>query len=395
MSAAQSARPLRLRTAEDAEVERHASWLELFFDLVFVVAVAELGETLAREPSATGFVHYGALFVPVWWAWVGYTFYADRFDVEDLPYRLALLAAMLAIAAVAVSVPRAFASPGGAQAFAASYVGVRAVLIGLYVRAHRRVPLARPLTARYAAGFLIGAGLWAVSIAVPAPLRWWLWGAGMTVELVTPLLSSSAIRRVPYNVSHIPERFGLFTIIVLGQSVAVGVIATARQEHLHAGAALVAAGAFVLAAAVWWVYFEFADSSPLRNWLIAGQTWMYGHLLVFAGITASGEGALLAVRATGNHPLAAGGRWALCAGLAAFLLALALIRAANARRLRDFTAGSRLVGSGTFVVLGAAGAGLSPAALVYAALVPLLAVVAVESAIRRAGHRSAAERAGD
>lgn len=375
--------PLVLRSAEDGELERHASWLELFFDLVFVAAVAELGETLARQPSAIGFVHYGVLFVPVWWAWVGYTFYADRFDVEDAPYKLALLAAMLAIAAVAVSVPRAFSSAAGAQAFAASYVAVRVVLIGLYLRAHRHVALARPLTGRYATGFAVGAGLWAASIAVDAPARWWLWGGGMAVELVTPLLSISAIRRVPYNVSHIPERFGLFTIIVLGQSVAVGAIATAAEPHLRAGAALVAGGAFLLTAAVWWLYFEFADDSPLRQWLVAGQTWMYGHLLIFAGITASGEGALLAIRATGAHPLAAGGRWALCAGLAAFLLALSLIRAANVRRLRDPTAAVRLTGAGIYVALGVVGATLTPAALVYAALGLLLTVVAVETATRR------------
>lgn len=220
-------------------------------------------------------------------------------------------------------------------------------------------------------------------------MRWWLWGAGMTVELVTPLLSSAAIRHVPYNVSHIPERFGLFTIIVLGQSVAVGAIATAGQEHLRAGAAIVAAGAFLLAGALWWLYFEFADDAPLRRWLVAGQTWMYGHLLIFAGITASGEGALLAIRATGSHPAAAGGRWALYAGLGAVLLALALIRAANAHRLRDPSAVARMLAAGICVVLGSAGAGLSPAALVYAALALVLAVVAVETLIRRLRLRSA------
>lgn len=381
-------RPLGLRTVDDGELERHASWLELFFDLVFVVAIAELGETLARRPSAIGFVHYGALFVPVWWAWVGYTFYADRFDLEDTAYRLALLTAMLAIAAVAVSVPRAFSSPAGAQAFAASYLAVRVVLIGLYLRAYRHVSLARPLTGRYVVGFVTGAALWAGSIAVGAPLRWWLWGAGMIVELVTPLLSSGAIRRVPYNVSHIPERFGLFTIIVLGQSVAVGAIATAGQQHLRAGAAIVAVGAFLLAGALWWLYFEFADGSPLRHWLVAGQTWMYGHLLIFAGITASGEGALLAIRATGTHPLTAGGRWALCAGLAAVLLALTCIRAATVRRLRESKALIRLVGAGTLVALGATGAGLSPAMLVYGALALLLAALTGEAAARRASRPS-------
>jgi low temperature requirement protein LtrA len=138
-------RPPRLRTVEDVE-GRHASALELFFDLVFVVAVAELGETLSHNTSAVGYLQFAFLFVPVWWAWVGYTFYSDRFDTDDLVLRLAMFAAMLAVVWLAVEIPRVFEDPAGAARFAAAYACVRLVLVGLYLRADYHEPRARPLT---------------------------------------------------------------------------------------------------------------------------------------------------------------------------------------------------------------------------------------------------------
>jgi low temperature requirement protein LtrA len=90
--------PPRLRTVEDVDEERHSTWLELFFDLVFVVAVAELGHNLSDDPTARGFGEFVALFVPVWWAWAGFTFYANRFDTDDLTYRLLCLLGMFAVA---------------------------------------------------------------------------------------------------------------------------------------------------------------------------------------------------------------------------------------------------------------------------------------------------------
>src|ERR671937_879089 len=93
--------PPRLRTLEDAEEDRRATWLELFFDLVFVVAVAQLSLGLGNEVSLHDVLVFAGLFVPVWWAWVGYTFYADRFDTDDAPHRLLMIAGMFAVAGLA------------------------------------------------------------------------------------------------------------------------------------------------------------------------------------------------------------------------------------------------------------------------------------------------------
>src|SRR5215213_3056388 len=92
----------RLRTIEPTEGERHASWLELFFDLVFVLAVAQVAHVLSAHADFGGFLKYAALFVPVWWAWVGFTFYADRFETEETTYRILMFAGMLAVAAMSL-----------------------------------------------------------------------------------------------------------------------------------------------------------------------------------------------------------------------------------------------------------------------------------------------------
>ncbi len=105
--------PPRLRTTSDPKEERHATWFELFFDLVFVAAVSQLGAALARDPSGAVFARFAALFVVIFWAWILYTLYANRFDTDDLIFRLGKSGGMLAIAAIAVNLPRLMAGHGG------------------------------------------------------------------------------------------------------------------------------------------------------------------------------------------------------------------------------------------------------------------------------------------
>src|ERR1044072_1801722 len=118
----------KLRSIENTGQERHASWLELFFDLIFVLAVAQVAQSLNQDFTFTGLFIYLALFAPVWWAWVGYSFYADRFESDEVIFRLIMFAGMLAMAALAIHVREVF--HGGDRAFAIAYVVVRAILIG-------------------------------------------------------------------------------------------------------------------------------------------------------------------------------------------------------------------------------------------------------------------------
>src|SRR3954452_9393005 len=178
------------------EEERHASWLELFFDLVFVLAVTQVAATLDHNLSAAGFLHFALIFLPLWWGWVGFSFYVSRFSQEDNTVRALMLAAMLAVAALSTNVDGAFTGDS-AVGFALSYAALRACLVALYARTRWREPAARELVDFYIAGFGVGVVLWLISAAVPAPARYALWTAGFLVEAATPALAGERLRRGP------------------------------------------------------------------------------------------------------------------------------------------------------------------------------------------------------
>ena len=372
-------RPPRLRTLENTNEERHASALELFFDLVFVVAIAELGETLSGHPTATGFLHFAVVFVPVWWAWVGYTVYTDRFDTDDLIFRLAMLTAMLVVVWMAIEIPSAFDNASGGGRFAGAYAAVRFGLVALYLRADHHEPRARPLTRRYIAGFSAGATLWLISAFTTSPARYALWGIAIAIELTPPLLSSKVFQRVPLHVSHIPERFAAFTIIALGETVVL--VATGMASaHLRATGAVAAVFGFITAAGLWWAYFDFSNVSSVTGGRLAPQTYTYGHLLIVAGITATGVGTLLAIRANGAT-LTTGARWALSGGTGAFLGTITAIQLVNSRDRRHAQTAIRLTAISLLVALASFGAHVAADTLMIAVASVLITAILVEATI--------------
>lgn len=323
-------RPPRLRTADTAETERHATWFELFFDLVFVLAVAKLGSILHDDPTPTGFVEFIVLFVPVWWAWVIYTFYADRFDTDDVVYRSLVLGGMMAILVMTASMRDVFGA--GAPGFIFAYLAVRAIPFLLDLRAARFVPLAGHLTRVYGIGSAIAAGCWLVSLLVPSPYRFGLWVLAVTIELSIPLIRRRTEVRTGINVSHITERFGLFTIIVLGEAVAVVGSAVARTEWRPV-VVLAAAASFGLAASFWWLYFDLIDASAIERGFWVNQVFVYGHLPLAAAITAVSAGTGLVIQHAGDATLPAGAGWALGGGTAVYLVSLLIIRSARTASL--------------------------------------------------------------
>ena len=332
-------RPPRLRPLEEEGRERHATWFELFFDLVFVVAVAQLAHELEADTSARGFLRFALLFAPVWWAWVLYTFYADRFDSDDVAYRLLGMVGMLAIVAMGVAIPGAMTGERGAAgdaAFALAYLGARGVSVLLYLRASRYVPIARRLVRIHGTSFAVAAALWLPALLLPTPGRYVLWSLALAIEiLVTPLVVWRTLGQVPLSLPHLPERFGLFTIIVLGESV-VAVAGGLGDVGWGLRSAAVAVGAFALACCVWWLNFDFVDASVLRRHFLIRQVYVYGHFPIVVGLTAVGAGSLLAIEHATDDHLTAGARWALCGGLALYLVAIAGINlAAFDDRLRQ------------------------------------------------------------
>jgi low temperature requirement protein LtrA len=316
-----------LRSAETVEKERHATWLELFYDLIFVAAISQLANSLSSEYSLTGFLKFALLFIPVWWVWAGHTFYLSRFDTEDLVHRLLTMVQMTAVASLAVHLPSALTS--GSTGFALSYAAVRFILVAEYVRAGRHVPVALPLISRYVRGFGTAAAIWAGSVLVPAPWRYWLWGIAMIVDFAAPLTAGQLHAKFPPHLSHLPERFGLFTIIVIGEAVA-GVVFGLGRTGLTTVSALSGLMGMLIAFALWWGYFEGAKGAVTRRLQSRShvkyyQQWLYAHLPLLMGITAVAVGVKHVISLQPSEPLHSLEGWLLCGTTGLTVLSLSAI----------------------------------------------------------------------
>ena len=345
--------PPRLRQHAD-DTDRRATWIELFFDLVFSVAVAELAARLASGVSLSGLLGFLALFVPIWWSWIGTTFYATRFIDDDLMYRLTTLAQTLAVGGLGITAREGAA--GSTAGFAIIYALLRALLVVQYVRVVRAIADARPLAVRYAWGFGLAAMIWAGSAFVPAPARFALWVLGLVVDIGTPISAGRIHSDLAPDDAHLPERFGLLTLVVLGETMALvvfGVGETPLTPLLGVASALAVALAFALA----WLYFANLDGSAIRaaraeGRIVTYQVWLYAHLPLAAAITTLGVGVEYALKRTPSEAMGAPERWLLGGSAAVCLFALGVIHWTSAppeARARD-AARARLRWIGALVI---------------------------------------------
>ena len=327
-------RPPQLRTVETESERKAVTWTELFYDLVFVVAVAGLGSRLLEDPTIRGAAVFTGLFVPLWWAWVGFTFYADRYDTDDLGQRILAVAQMVTIALMAASI--AGDETQSLIGFALAFVGARAILIVMYLRARRHVPETRDLVTGYVQGMSVAVAVWLISVFVPEPFRYILWAIGLLIDFYNVYRVRRIQAKVPLDVAHLPERFGLFTILVLGESIAA-VVAGLRHEGWVAGPVVTAVLAVAVAAGLWWVYFDNLDGTVVRRradqkkaW--KPTVWIYGHLPLAIGLMATAIGLEGAVIGAGGHDWPVNERWLLIAGVGGALVGMGIIEVATERR---------------------------------------------------------------
>ena len=299
-----------------------------------------------------------------------------------------MLAAMLAVAALAIQIP-SVAHGESSAGFALAYIAIRVLTVVLNLRAYRHVPLARPLIGRYVAAFSFSVALWTVSLAVPEPWRFLLWGIGLAVDLGVPaLIGPRFVGRVPLHASHIPERFALFTIIVLGESVvavALGVAGSDWELSSAAGAAL----GFLAVACLWWTYFDVGAGLALAPGPWTTVRFIYVHVPMWAALTAVAAGVNLLIEEAGTGSLDAGARWALCGGAAVYLCCTSVIQDATARGILRTILGLRLSVVGLLVALAFLGAGLRPVTFAAVMVALLVALVAFEISrnLRPDAHR--------
>lgn len=315
----------RLRTLELTAGERHASWLELFFDLVFVLAVSQIAHVLTDHTDAAGFLKFIALFFPIWYAWIGFMFYADRFETEEATYRILMFAGMFGFIGLSQTLKGAF-TPDGDKAFIACYSFIMLVLATQFGRAAYYVPLARSYCMQYVFALSASAIFLLTSLFFDSPIRYVMWGVALLFELAAPFLNARATRLIPIDRSHIPERLGLFTIIVLGEAViatANGVGAVEWSTPIIVTSSL----GFAIAACVWWINFDFVEDNAVRSSSLARRfAYLYGHFLIVASIVVMGIGAEHAIKETGNEHLHLSTIVLLAGGTAVYLAVITAIR---------------------------------------------------------------------
>jgi low temperature requirement protein LtrA len=271
----------------------------------------------------------------IWWAWTGHTVFATRFDSDDGVQRTLTLVQMFAVAAMAANAKDALDTRSSAG-FAAAYAVVRFLLVAQYFRA-RHVPDARPLTTRYLAGHGSSAVLWMLSALVPAPERFWIWGLAFAIDLGTPWLAVPHSVKVPPDAAHLPERFGLFTLILLGESV-VGVMHGMESQEDWPPAA--AASAFLgmgIAFLIWWWYFDGASGASeqpvhTKRDAVRFHIWSYAHFPLYLGIVVAGVGVERIVTAASKYALTGGESIILASAVAIVMLAMSAIGWTSASR---------------------------------------------------------------
>ena len=298
----------RVMTPRDPDEEhRSATPLELFYDLTFVVAVAQAASSLhhglVSGHAGEALLGYAAVFFAIWWAWMNFTWFASAYDTDDAAYRIAVLVQMVGVLVLAAGVPRIMEGQDYGIGVL-GYVIMRMALVPQWIRAARSHPEGRTCATRYAVGITLCQVLWVGRLALDG----WVAGAAfvvlLVVELAIPLWAEQA-GRTPWHPGHIAERFGLFTIIVLGESLlaaTVGVQVALDESVAVAELTPVIVGGLLLVFSMWWIYFdlptEHAASRMREDFterLSGAFVWGYGHYLVFASAAATGAGLAVAV----------------------------------------------------------------------------------------------------
>jgi low temperature requirement protein LtrA len=349
----------------DAENIRKATWLELFFDLVYVAAIIELGYILTDDVTPAGIVNFIALFIPIWWSWVGTTFYSNRFDSDDVLHRILVFIQIFAISSLAINVYEGLTDTF--VGFAISYAVVRLILVVMYYRVYRALPSARPLVRRYITGFCAAAALWVIAAFLPDPLRLLMALMSIVIDFYTPLAPKSrALQRdLPPSPHHLPERFGLFTIIVLGE-LFLKVVRELAGQTSPLSAWLAGICLFIVAVGLWWLYFENIAEARLHWGSISALVWLYTHLPLHIALTAFGVGFAKVVLVPEGALLQDNYRLLIFGAVAVGLLSIAIIeRAIHAYAQRNHSwleFWLRLAGAAVIVVVALVGGGLPPLA---------------------------------
>lgn len=320
------------RNISDRKEERSVTFLELFYDLVYVILIAELAHTLSEHVDLAGVLGFAFIFVIVWVAWVNGTMYHELHGNNDIRTRVFTFLQMCTVAAMAVFAHDALGE--GSTGFALSFAAYQLILTYLWWRTGVYDPNHRPLSQTYTVNMSISILLFVGSVLVPMPYRFYLWGAALILSVILPMVINRVKATTNPNIqaqlenSYTPspstvERFGLLTIIVLGE-VMVSVVRGVSDHHLSWTLGITAVLGMLIAIGLWWLYFDAISQHLPINTQSKVIGWMYLHLPLTAGIVATGAAVFNVVETVGE-PLAPEIRWLLVGAVALALISNAIL----------------------------------------------------------------------
>ena len=318
--------------------KKQVTWLELLYDLIFAAAVIQLGGSFAQsitESSWLALARFFAHFIPLIIAWLGLTFYANRFDHDDLVQRLLTFAMMFAVGAMAVTGP-VEQSPGDnvPRLFALAFAMLQVLILIMYLRVWRQTEEARAYALHWGLIFAAGTVFWTTSVFLPH--GWYEVSCGVGVLIIFGAPMSQKSRTIqelfPTDQAHLSERFGLVTITVLGISFVkmLGQL-SALPANMEFVALTHGAQYMLITSSIWWIYFDDVAGVQIRagrgNWII----WLYAHVPLIAGIVLLHSLLGGFTRFDRTIPPPNEYRWLLTSALAMVLLSVSAIESVTIR----------------------------------------------------------------
>lgn len=263
---------------------RHATWLELFFDLIFVVALRDAGEILSETHEGRiapqQFLHFVLVFLPLWWIWAGHTIYANRFDTDSRLHRLSTLLIMFLLIVISAQIS---ASVEDHYALAvACYCGARLIIAVMYLVSKRKHHDRGGFATTVGTVFAVGAAISLSSVLLEPPWSYLVFQGGILFDMVALVLLNRRLHLVPAHTPHLVERLGLLTIIMLGESV-ISISAALADIAWNRSNVIAAVSGFVMVSAIWWIYYDSFHLLEKRK-LTTGHSILYSHFFLFVGL---------------------------------------------------------------------------------------------------------------
>ena len=338
--------------------EKKVTWLELFYDLIFVAAFIQLGNGLSERVSLSGFASFAGIFLTLWVVWTGFTTFSNRFTVDDFLHRILVICQMFTVGGMAITAPLVL--KGEITYFAVTYAIAQGLVSSFYFRAYFQQKIGKKFSFYWGSVFAIGSILWLSSILFQPPITFFVWGIATITILLAPFnfRSRHLESHYPADQEHLSERFGLLTIIVLGESF-VKVLSSLSGQASVFTTFFQASMTLLLTCCIWWIYFDDVAGSELKEGKIQPMIWLFAHLPFQLSLIAIG----VAIKKTLYFDLDAvvpsKYGWLLCGALSIAFFSVAIIDSVTKRKQSELSDNIRVVVrsiSGTlFLLLAATG----------------------------------------